>query len=615
MRLREINSPGELTVDPDLIDRFTQAGWQIDGEGQDQLVMSKPGSNTVLKIVGSGSQPRQAEIRRYVNFFRANQRDPHFPRVGADRELSWKGQKYYAYTQERLQNLPGDEAVMDYLEYAMGELGHGEEPDLARVPKGLTVEDIEGLTAAVDHMFESGLGGQYGFDLANLANIMQRSNGQLVIVDPFSGFDDELGEAVNPDTLEQGFEIKRTMKNGLIIRARGRKRYPDMPDVIGLDVEIFDPKHDANLRYPVADTHFKAKQDPNTGEWFLSSLSTGTKEEYRRQGLASAMYNFARALGNELRASRIQSRAGEDFWKKGAAGQGRPLELRPGIDLVAEIDTPSPGVAKQLQTISRPASTSNSDVKSFMSQGYTIKFHPDRLEIFYGGDLVYSRPGNYANPKRHDLATAKARIPQLIRQRLGQTKTFETDVNEVQILSKVKGKGSEPGQLPKFGREITPDQEQRYLGQQVGKLGGYTIWRDWLGGQLSYHLFDPQTRRVVLTSFGSQYKGNANSYIIQGLYALPGNPVKAHQFYRALIRGLGLTLVSDRKQSPGGNRVWQRLEAYPDVEVYGFDTGTGEVMNFGAKDMEMYAVPSRATAGSREMQKTARDIRLVATAR
>ena len=187
MRVNEINSPGELTVDPDLIDRFTQAGWQIDGEGQDQLVMSKPGSNTVLKVVGSGSQPRQAEIRRYVNFFRANQRNPHFPRVGADRELSWKGQKYYAYTQERLQNLPGDEAVMDYLEYAMGELGHGQEPDLARVPKGLTVEDIEGLTAAVDHMFESGLGGQYGFDLANLANIMQRSNGQLVIVDPFSG--------------------------------------------------------------------------------------------------------------------------------------------------------------------------------------------------------------------------------------------------------------------------------------------------------------------------------------------------------------------------------------------------------------------------------------------
>ena len=187
-------------------------------------------------------------------------------------------------------------------------------------------------------------------------------------------------------------------------------------------------------------------------------------------------------------------------------------------------------------------------------------------------------------------------------------------MTEVQILAKVKGKGSEPGQIPKYGRPIEPGQEERYLGQEVGKLGRYRLWRDWLGGQLSYHLFDPDSRTVVLTSFGSRYQGNPNSYIIHGLYAAPGNPVKAHQFYRNLILDQGLTLISDRKQSPGGNRVWQRLEAYPDVEVYGFDTKTGEVMNFGARDSEMYAVPPRA-ATSPEARHTARYIRLVATAR
>ena len=383
MRIREVNSPGELAIDSDLIDRFVSKGWQVAGEGRDQMVFHKPGTNSVLKVVGAGSLPRQAEIRRYVNFFRANQRNPHYPRVGADRELDWKGKKYYAYTQEHLRGLPGDEAVMDYLEYAMGELGHGQEPDLDRVPPGLSVEDMEGLTAAVDHMFESGLGGQYGFDLSNLANIMQRANGQLVIVDPFSGFDDDLDE--------------------------------------------------------------------------------------------------------------------------------------------------------------------------------------------------------------------------------GRT-------DEVQILAKVKGKGSEPGQIPRFGRPIEPDQEVRYLGQQVGKLDRYQLWRDWLGGQLSYHVFDPESRTVVLTTFGSRYHRNPNSYIIHGLYAAPGNPVKAHQFYRNLILDQGLTLISDRKQSPGGNRVWQRLEAYPDIEVYGFDTRTGEVMNFGAADAEMYAVPPRA-AQDRESRYIAKNIRLVATAR
>ena len=187
-------------------------------------------------------------------------------------------------------------------------------------------------------------------------------------------------------------------------------------------------------------------------------------------------------------------------------------------------------------------------------------------------------------------------------------------VTEVQILAKVKGKGAEKGQIPKYGRPITPEQETRYLGRPVGDLGKYQIWRDYLGGQLSYHLFDPESRTVILTTFGSRYKNNPNSYIIHGLYAAPGNPVKAHEFYRALVRDLGLTLVSDRKQSPGGNRVWQRLEAYPDVEVYGFDTETGEVMNIGARDAEMYAVAPGAATGP-DARHTARYIRLVATAK
>lgn len=190
----------------------------------------------------------------------------------------------------------------------------------------------------------------------------------------------------------------------------------------------------------------------------------------------------------------------------------------------------------------------------------------------------------------------------------------EGRINEVQILSKVKGKGSEPSQLPKFGREIQPDQEQRYLGQQVGKLGRYQIWRDWLGGQLSYHLFDPRSRTVIVTTFGSQYRDNPNSYIIHGLYAAPGNPVKAHEFYHALIQDQGLTLISDRKQSPGGNQVWINLERYPDVEIYGYDTNTGKLLNFGPKDAEMYAVPSHAAQG-RDSRYIANNIRLVATVR
>lgn len=189
-------------------------------------------------------------------------------------------------------------------------------------------------------------------------------------------------------------------------------------------------------------------------------------------------------------------------------------------------------------------------------------------------------------------------------------------VQEVKILSKVKNKGSESqSQLPRFGRPIGPGEETHYLGTKVADWQGREIWRDYLGGQLSYHLFDPDTRTVIVTTFGSRYKMNPRSYIIHGLYAAPGNPVGAAEFYRGLVRDLGLTLISDRKQSPGGNRVWQQLEQFPDVEVYGYDTATDQALNFGAGDVEMYTVPSAAVAGSREMQRVARDLRLVATTR
>ena len=245
---------------------------------------------------------------------------------------------------------------------------------------------------------------------------------------------------------------------------------------------------------------------------------------------------------------------------------------------------------------------SNNDDPIFMMQQLSMTRLFDSYAASSKAYSLYALEGRHVSDQVDFLSRA-------------DTSSQQPQVTEVQILSRVKGKGSQPSQLPRMGRPIEPGREEYYLGKKVGNFDGYTVWRDWLGGQLSYHLFDPRTRVAILTTFGSQYKGNPRSYIIHGLYAAPGNTVKAHQFYRNLIVDQGLTLISDRKQSPGGNRVWQRLEAYPDVTVYGYDTKTGETLNFGARDSEMYAVSSRAAAGSREMQKVARDIRLVATAK
>jgi hypothetical protein len=110
----------------------------------------------------------------------------------------------------------------------------------------------------------------------------------------------------------------------------------------------------------------------------------------------------------------------------------------------------------------------------------------------------------------------------------------------VELLYKVKHKGEKPGTLPKFGRAIDPREERKYIGRPVGKLGRYPIYHDYLKGEVSYHLLDPDTRRVLITSFGTRYRDNPASYVISGLYAAPDNTVRASQFYHALIRNLGL---------------------------------------------------------------------------
>ena len=312
-------------------------------------------------------------------------------------------------------------------------------------------------------------------------------------------------------------------------------------------------------------------------------------ERYRGQGIAAAMYDYVKSRGYKIRRSGQQTDAGAGFWAK-----HRPDSNVWEQGVTEDID---PYRLERLDPQTRRVLTRMADHKDPGSWLSASEAYAMSLGL------------QYKNRDPRGWEQDVQRYVDLYRQYSGQ------GVTEVKILSKVKGKGSEPGQLPRFGRPIAPGEETRYLGTKVADWQGREIWRDYLGGQLSYHLFDPDTRTVIVTTFGSRYKNNPRSYIIHGLYAAPGNPVRAAEFYRGLVRDLGLTLISDRKQSPGGNRVWQQLEQFPDVEVYGYDTNTDQALNFGAGDVEMYTVPSTAVAGSKEMQRVARDLRLVATAR
>jgi hypothetical protein len=76
-------------------------------------------------------------------------------------------------------------------------------------------------------------------------------------------------------------------------------------------------------------------------------------------------------------------------------------------------------IEKTQHAMAQPMSTSTDPVKTFASQGYVIKFYPDRAEIYRGSELVYAKSGNYANPTKQQHTTVKSRINDLVAQKKG----------------------------------------------------------------------------------------------------------------------------------------------------------------------------------------------------
>jgi ribosomal protein S18 acetylase RimI-like enzyme len=48
----------------------------------------------------------------------------------------------------------------------------------------------------------------------------------------------------------------------------------------------------------------------------LEALDLSIQPQYRRKGIATEMYKFARELGNDLAPSKLQTGMGKEFWSK-----------------------------------------------------------------------------------------------------------------------------------------------------------------------------------------------------------------------------------------------------------------------------------------------------------
>ena len=185
--LEEVNYPDELSVSDRIQEYFFQRGYELAGEGRDQMAFESP-RGTIVKVLGIGEDEREQVVRRYVRFFEQNQKNPFYPRIYNSGNFTVNGETYFVYEMERVNYVANEEATLDYIEKLMSAVDREQgEAFLQRnpVPAEMSEAEIFGLIQATEDMIQV-LGGQAPLDLTAVENLGRRNNGHLVIVDPYS---------------------------------------------------------------------------------------------------------------------------------------------------------------------------------------------------------------------------------------------------------------------------------------------------------------------------------------------------------------------------------------------------------------------------------------------
>jgi hypothetical protein len=183
----EVNFPDELTVSDRIQDYFYKRGYQLAGEGRDQMAFESP-RGTIVKVLGIGEDEREQIVKNYVAFFQRNQRNPYYPRIYSASDFTVDGETYFVYEMEYLNYVANEEATLEYLEDLMNAAARGYADAYQQnnpMPAELDADEVQGLLMATEDLMDA-LGGSAPLDLSNIENIRRRSDGHLVIMDPFS---------------------------------------------------------------------------------------------------------------------------------------------------------------------------------------------------------------------------------------------------------------------------------------------------------------------------------------------------------------------------------------------------------------------------------------------
>lgn len=118
-----------------------------------------------------------------------------------------------------------------------------------------------------------------------------------------------ISEIVNTSVFRRGFSKEKTILDGKV-------KLVAKPGYIA-----FNPEKKLNTSQQFRIEAFAGK---NMIAWVnfeahgeaLEALDLSVDESYRRKGIASQMYAFAKELGNSISPSKMQTELGKKFWNK-----------------------------------------------------------------------------------------------------------------------------------------------------------------------------------------------------------------------------------------------------------------------------------------------------------
>jgi hypothetical protein len=155
-------------------------------------------------------------------------------------------------------------------------------------------------------------------------------------------------------------------------------------------------------------------------------------------------------LANLLEAVKLDEKCWDGYRQQGMKKKGDRMVPNCVKVSEADVEEAAPGGIgwshdpKDIEKI-RAWRREETGTQSRIFQGYTIKFLPQGLFIYKGGDLVFKKPGDFSNPTNQDIVSAKAAITRLINKKIKESQDQESKDGE--DLFEVK---MSPGELEKW---------------------------------------------------------------------------------------------------------------------------------------------------------------------